>query len=213
MVKKAKTEYQIPQWMECAWRRVPCGKKSCPICGRLAAQYERHIEAGEDPNDMEMMFADVAHGFKETLELIKQDAKSKGIDIQGLNEVKEPPRPQAFPLYRKVSAWYQQVSFLAESADAGGDLWLATEAGADLIWYKNILLSKVYRQLCTRWEKKQGLEYGDTDLRYTGKILKEVAGILTKSLEELTALESAQKGGLFLSLVSLQQLKKQIVKL
>lgn len=213
MAKKSKIQYQIPQWMECSWRRVPCGKKSCPVCGRLASQYERHMEQGEEADDMETMFADVAHGFKETLELIKQDARARGFDIANLNEVVEPPRPRNFPLYREVSAWHVQVSALVESANAGGDLWLSTEAGADLMWYKNILLSKIYRQLCTRWEQKRGLEYGDTDIGYTGKVIKEVTDILISVLRELSTLESAQKGGLFLSLVNLQLLKDKLLKL
>ena len=212
MAKKAKTEYQIPKWMECSWRRVPCGKKTCPLCSRLVSGHEDHL-GGEEPDEMEMIFADVAHGFKETLELIKQDAKTKGLSIVNLDNVKEPPRPQAFPFYRKVAIWHRQLSALATAAEIGGDLWIATEAAADVLWYKNILLSKIYRQLCTRWEQKQGVEYGDVDLAYTGKVLKEVAGILEKSLCQLSQLESAQKGGLFLSLVGLQQLKKRIYSL
>lgn len=196
--------------MECSWRRVPCGKKSCPLCSRLAAEHERHLEAGEEPDDLELVFDDVAQGFKETLELIKQDAKSRGIDITNLEGVKTPPRPQAFAFYRKVAAWHRQVSALVTSAEIGGDLWVATEAAADLSWYKNILLSKVYRQLCTRWEQQQGVQYGDVDLRYTARVLQEVVGILLKSLYELSLLESAQKGGLFLSLARLQQLEEAI---
>lgn len=213
MPRKLKTEIEIPQWMECSWRRVPCGKKTCPICSRLSANLEKHLETGEDPDDVDVIFSDIAQSFKATLELIKRDAQARGISITNLDDIKTPPRPQKFSLYRQVADWHRQVFALTTSAEIGGDLWLATEAAADLLWYKNILLSKTYRQLCTRWERKHGAIYGETDIEYTAKVLNEVLGILKRSLAELSELDSSHKGGLFLALVGLQQLEKRILSI
>ena len=74
---KTKTaKFKMPKWMDCAWRRVACEKDSCPICGRINKDRKRHIEAGEDPDDIGMVFEDVGRTFKETLELIKKDAEN-----------------------------------------------------------------------------------------------------------------------------------------
>ncbi len=213
MLSKAKKKFQMPKWMDCSWRRVPCGKNTCAICGRIAADRRRHIQVGENPDDPEMMFRDVSRNLRETLEMIKKDAARMGIDITNLDDAQEPPEPEAFPFYRKVAAWHKQLSALISGAEMGGDLWLATEAGADVVWYKNTLLAKVYRQLSTRWEKKQGMDYGEEDLVYTARVLKEVVAILKRSLYEVSRVESSQRGGLFLSLVNLGKIEEKIFKL
>ena len=27
--------FKIPKWMDCTWRRIPCGRDSCSICGKI----------------------------------------------------------------------------------------------------------------------------------------------------------------------------------
>ncbi|MBU4298954.1 hypothetical protein KJ636_02845 [Patescibacteria group bacterium] len=41
-----KKGFQMPKWMECNWRRVPCGKENCPICGRIKKDRQRLIYSG-----------------------------------------------------------------------------------------------------------------------------------------------------------------------
>jgi hypothetical protein len=213
MPKKVKIENSIPQWMECVWRRVPCGKKSCPVCSRLLTEHENITATVEEQDELELIFDDVASSFKETLEFIKQDVKALRINIFDLENFKIPPRPHKFSVYRKVAAWHRQVSAIINAAEIGGDLWLGTEAAADLVWYKNILLSKIYRQLCAIWWRKQGIKFSEADFRYTAFVLKEVVEILLKSLHDLSILQSGQKGALFLCLVWLQQFQPTILKL
>src|SRR3989338_10481225 len=95
-------EFAVPAWMACTWRRVPCGKSECPICGRLARDRERHLEKCEDPESVESAIEDVEYNLSEALAMVKEDAKAKGIDIANLENVVPPPKPDAFPLWKKV---------------------------------------------------------------------------------------------------------------
>ena len=199
--------------MECAWRREACGKDSCRLCGRINRDRRRHIEAGEDPDDLENVFEDVGTSLKEALQMIKADAAAKGFDIVNIDDIKEPPLPKMFPLWRKVRECGTEVTKLAKRAEESEELWLGTEDAADLLWYINTLQAKVYRQLCNRWHIKVGDGYGDFDYEYTQYVLKECLLILKKSLNELCKLDSPQKWGFIVVAGELANLEKRIVKI
>lgn len=38
-----KDDFKMPKWMDCVWRRVPCGKWSCKICGRIQQDKLQHV--------------------------------------------------------------------------------------------------------------------------------------------------------------------------
>jgi len=206
-------DFKMPKWMECTWRRVPCGKDECPICGRIKRDHQRHIEKGENPDDLKSVFEDVGRNFKEALEMVKKDAENKGFNITNIENIKEPPEPKEFPLYGEVEKWNKSVTVLGDMAQVLGEFWIHTEAAADLFWYANTLMAKTYRQLCNRWHIKNGDDYGKFDHRYTGYILKECLKILKKSLRELLENNQSQKTELNSLLSKLLKLEKQIIKI
>ncbi len=201
----------MPGWMDCTWRRVPCGKDNCPICGTIKKDREKHLVRGQNPDDLGMVLDDLGNSFREMMKMIKMDAKKHGIDIANIEKIKEPPRPEKFPLYREVEKWRGNVLSCAHSTD--DDFWTFTEEAQDLFWYANILTTKTYRQLCNRWHLDNKSDYGDYDYQYTRRVLSESLKILQKSLAELIPAGSAQKGKLMLISAGLMNLKKKILKI
>lgn len=195
-IKLKNGKFKMPGWMDCVWKRVPCNKKSCPICGRIQKDRQKHIEKDEYPDSLESVFEDIGKNFKETLNLIKKDCESKGIELTNIDDIQEPPEPEEFSLYKKVNKWRKLVSDLEQSPDE--DIWQYTEPPADLFWYANILAAKIYRQLTNKWEIEHGDEYGDMDYEYTARVIRECLKILKKSLKELSSFHSSQKVGLML---------------
>lgn len=205
--------FGVPKFWECGWRRIPCGGKKCVLCGKIRRDRQRHIDNGEDPDDMRSVLEDVGGSLAEALIAIKKDAESKGIDITNIDGIQMPPRPGSFPLYRKVSAWWDSIDALVKEAVATESLWIETEAAADLFWYKDTLAAKTYRQLSNRWHMRQGDSYGEFDHVYTNYVLRECVGILKDSLRQLTLLRTDQKGQLALAAARLAVLEKNIMKI
>ncbi|GEM_PF-1271455 len=207
-----KEDLRVPEWMECTWRRVPCGKKSCPVCGRIASDRERYPKERENAKSMEASLTEMMRGLSKTLKMLKKNAKMHGIDLETLNQIKseEPPRQVEFPLCRLVMDWNKNLFQIEAMAQDLGAFWLQTEAAADLFWYANVLNGKVYRQLCNRWHLERGDDYGDFDFEYTGNILGESLKILKKSLNELSLWSPDQKGELLLAASHLAQLEEKI---
>ncbi|OGF41188.1 hypothetical protein A2477_01050 [Candidatus Falkowbacteria bacterium RIFOXYC2_FULL_47_12] len=183
--------FAIPAWMDCTWRRIPCGKLTCPICGRMVRVRARHIARGEDPDDLAAVFADMGENFSETLRLLREDARQLGVDLE--KEPDEPPlqtpEPDAFPLYGVVKNWQECLEMILAAGYSAGASWVITDVYADLSWYGNALLAKTYRQLCAAWEKKYAPTlFGEADFRYTRDVLAECCAILTRNLRELLPL-------------------------
>jgi len=183
----------MPEWMECSWRRVPCGKFDCPICSRIARRDAKHRAAGKGPNSPEVALEDVGADLAEALAIIQKDAERMGIDIENIGDIKEPPQAETFPLWQKVRAWYEKVNKLMQDDKAGevehSPFWMQTEAGADLMWYAGTLSAKTYRQLCNRWHIDEKDGYGKFDFDYTQKVLEEVCAILERSFSELADMD------------------------
>lgn len=203
--------FQMPKWMECTWRRVPCGKDDCPICGRIKRDRQRHIGQGEDPDDIKSVFEDVGQNFKEALEMIKKDCEARGIELTNIDNIKEPPEPETFPFYQDVKKWRDSVFTLADNPVF--EFWTHTEPAQDLFWYSNTLTAKVYRQLCNKWKIENGNEYGDFDYQYTKYVLEECLRIFKKSLRELIVNNQSQKESLNLIFTKLIELEKKIRKI
>lgn len=208
-------DFKMPEWMDCVWRRVPCGKDACKMCGKIKQDRLRHIMKGEDPDDLKSVFKDAGNSLGGALAMIKQHAAEMEIDITNINEaeLEEPPEPDTFPLYQKAAKWHDEVAAMIKDADFHGDVWLLTEAAADLGWYKNTLLAKIYRQLCNCWRLDRGDEYGEIDSTYTKYVLRECVKVLKQSLAKLSELNSPQKGGLMVALTRLVDLEKQILEI
>ena len=213
VIELPKGEFKMPKWMECAWRRVACGKDDCPICGKIKKDRQKHIEKGEDPDDIKSVLEDVKQNFKETLEMIKKDCEARGIELTNIENIKEPPEPEEFPLYQEIKRWNREIFQTANEAELFGNWWIYTEAAANLFWYANTLLSKVYRQFCNRWHIENKDEYGEFDYQYTRYVLKECLKILKNSLKELVSNNYLQKRELDSIYSNLLKLEKQINKI
>lgn len=213
MLKKIKIKeigkFGMPKWMDCTWRRIPCGKITCPICGTIKKDREKHLAKGQNPDDIKVVLDDLGNTFREVMRMIKTDAKKHGIDITNIEKIKEPPRPEKFPLYREVEKWRGNVLACAHGTE--DNFWTFTEEAQDLFWYTNILTAKTYRQLCNRWHLDNESDYGDYDYQYTHRVLLESLEILQKSLSKLIPVGSAQKGKLMLISASLMNLKNKIL--
>jgi hypothetical protein len=206
---------KVPKWMDCSWRRVVCWDKKCPICGRILKMREKHLQKGEDPDDMKAVLEDVGETFRETAAMVSNMAKKHNIDLENLDkeEIEIPPRAHAYPLYREVAKWRTTlVKYIERSHGAGYDAWIHTEDGADILWYMNTLSAKTYRQLCNRWHLEQGDEYGKFDYTYTKRVLSEIIDILVDALGRLGALEGKRRT-LKNSCAKLSKLRPHILKI
>ncbi|MDP2703856.1 MAG: hypothetical protein Q8P01_01390 [bacterium] len=211
----AADDFKMPEWMECVWRRVPCGELDCKICGRIQRDRMRHAMKGEDPDDMKNVFEDVGRNLQEAMTMIRKDAEARGIDITNLDdvEIEEEPKPEDFPLYDRVMAWQKSASEMIQEADEREELWLLTEAAADLLWYKNTLCVKTFRQLTNRWHMDRGDEYEVFDHNYTGYVLTMCLNLLKKSLRDLKKSVSSQADTFDILLKNLKALEKEIVRI
>lgn len=196
--------FAIPQWWRCQWQRLGCGEDSCRLCGRINRDRRKHMARGEDPDSPEAALADVAGAFHETMTMLRQDAKRRGIDLSHVDEeeLREPPEPDTFLLYRQVMRWRKKMSdIVAGVCRSDGDSWTKTEAAKDLGWYGNLLPVKVYRQLCSRWEREHDpAGYSEVDYQYTRYVIGQILVRLKKALARLTA--TAENPVLFMLLAA-----------
>lgn len=208
LIRRKTRPKDIPKWMECTWRRKPCERDDCPICGRIKQDRLKHLAKGENPDDIKIVLADAGNNLKEALTLIREDARLKGIEISNIDAVKEPPEPEQFLLYQEVRSWQKTVFNMAENSQTG--FWTYTEDAQDLFWYANTLGAKVYRQLCNRWEVENGSDYGDYDYQYTSYVLHECLKSLRDALSRLIFVGSADKGKLIFLAAQIKLLEKKI---
>lgn len=210
---KKPIDFKMPKWMECVWRRVPCNKLSCKICGRILRDRQRHIDRGENPDDWKSVFEDVGRNLQEAMVMIKKDAERLGIDITNINDIQEPPEPDEFPLYQEAKKWNADVLAVLQDAEQTESLWCHTEAAADMSWYVHTLLAKTYRQLCNRWHIEQNDGYGEFDYQYTKYVLRECGKIIKQSLAEAASSFSEQKVSLMILLTEFMELEKKIFRI
>ena len=207
--------FKPPKWWECQWRRVPCGKDSCQLCGRINKQRKQHILKGEDPDSVESMLSDVHDSFAETLVMLRKGAKKFGIDLENLEdgECEEPPDHKYNPICKRLMRFYKTVIKLGNQAQQGYQSWPKTEAGKDLLWYPSMILVKTNRQLDNRWEMGRGEEEAVIDMEYTGYVLRESILILKKALTKLISLRTHQMADFNFCFDELESLEKEIVKI
>lgn len=199
---------QMPKWMDCTWCKIPCNKDSCPICGKINRDRRKHIENGEDPDNMDNILKDIKKDFIEVMEEIKKDIK-EGKNSKLISEnVEEFSMPENFGIYRAISNWRDWLYNIAQSPVVG--FWVQTEEADELLWYTNILMTKVYRQLYNRQSLKDKKEKDTTDYDYTNYVLKESFKIIKESLNKIIKNNPPEKGELNLILKNLLNLEKDI---
>ena len=212
-VKLKKEEHCAPRWMDCSWKRIACGEDSCPVCGKIKKEKEKHIKNGEDPNDVSITLDDLSNIFKKILRDIKKEAKTKGVDISKIKSKKDPPAPSEFSLYNEVKKWRDSMFFIIKRTVIRRETLVYTEAFDDFIWYADILPIKTYRQLCNKWEIKNGKKNNDYDYVYTKHVLDECLKFLNEALATLMVFNSDEKHLFIINAASLMFLEKEIRKI
>jgi hypothetical protein len=216
MTKENKIEsdddFEYPAWQECTWRRVPCNKPDCPMCGRIQRQRQKHIDQGEDPDDIEYVMADVKETFKETFELLKKNTKDLNIDFENLDEdcVSE-PEPEEYLIYNNLMEWRRKVYDLANQARSMKAWWVDTDPGKDLTWYANLLPSKVYRLLIDLWEIKNQDQDVKFDYDYTKYVIRECLKSIYQAFEQLAVFDTDKKQPFTNLQKQLKSLEKEIL--
>ena len=181
----AGTDEEVERMLDCAWKRIPCGSDSCPICGRINRDRRKFISQGKDPDSLESVFESVGAQLAETLAMVKKDTDRMGIDITNLDDVKDAPEPESFPLALKAEKWYKNLMKYVQKENETSAAWLLTEESLDLRWYAGTLNVKIYRQLCNRWYIDNEKDYGEFDYAYTTKVLDEVCEIINRAFQKL----------------------------
>lgn len=206
-------DFKVPEWWECQWRQIACGRDECRMCGRINRSRQKHIDKGEDPDSMEAAFEDIKETFAEVKEMLSKDAKKMGIDLNNLpDEIDDTPKAEEFPLYNQVMKWYTLLMTTISNAHQSGEECLESEPAKDLMWYKNTILVKTYRQLCNRFELDKGDDIADVDYEYTRYVLAESIKIVKKSLEEIIKNYSTlQEVNLKLALSQIKDLEAEIL--
>lgn len=211
--KKKSDKMNIPAWMDCAWRRLPCEREDCPLCSQIVKDREGHISRNEDPDSLNAALEDVGNYFKNTAKAIKRNAKENGLNLVDTESMDEPPEPSAFPMYHKVSGWRDGIQGIVDTSDDVSSSWLFSEAGEDLIWYANTLTAKTYRQLTNRWHLENGDDYGDFDHQYTEYVIMECLDLLKKALAELIDMKTVQRGKFSIALYALAGFEEDVVRI
>lgn len=212
--KKGET-FEMPAWQDCGWRRLSCEEPSCPICGRVQRQRQQCLARGLDPDSPEALMEGVGETFAEVKELLQKDAERMGIDLNNLEQVKEPepPPPESYALYQKIMAWRKDVFAMLEAASQWGEQWLQSEESQDLSWYANLLPVKVYRALSDKWEMENSDPEVWVDYHYTKYVIEESIKILHQAFAVLRAQPSLQCLQLQFLPSALGQMEEEIKKI
>ena len=181
----AGSDEKVMDWLDCVWKRISCGKDSCPICEKVKQDRKKLIKEGKDPDSIKSASDSLATNLAEAMALIKKDTEAMGIDISNLDDVVEAPSEKSFLLAIRAKKWYLDIMNLYKEADSRNATWLLTEEAHDLSWYAGTFNAKIYRQLCNKWYLDNEKDYGEFDYRYTSRVLKEVSKIINKSFLKL----------------------------
>jgi hypothetical protein len=178
---------EIPLWEDCQWKRDACNKDSCPFCGKINKLTESRLKTVENKKENKANFEELGKTFDDVVNLFRSDAKRLGIDLDAGTFDESIPFPEDYSICRKLINWQQGIYDIASESDDIFDIWLHSDAGKNLLWYSNTIISKTYRQLLSidrmRTEKNLTLKL---DFKYTAYILNEVIKIIDDSLEKLS---------------------------
>lgn len=203
-------EFKIPRWMDCSWKRISCGEDSCPVCGKIKREREKHIKNGEDPNDIALAITDLSNTFKKILKDIKKDAKNMGVSLSKIKSKKEPPAPYEFFLFNEIKKWRDSMFFIIKRTVIRREALVYTEAFDDFIWYADLLPLKTYRQLCNKWEIENGEKDDDHDYVYTKYVLDECLKFLKEALAVFMFFDSYEKHLFIINAAALMSLEEEI---
>lgn len=209
----------------------------CLLYARDQKRIEEHRKKGEDPHDWKIVMQDVKKSFEETIQLIQQSAKERGIDLEKLPaEEYKPPDPTNHPLHKAAQRYLRMAqkflkelrkSIRAEGIDLSKRIEVIPGAKEDvgtlreivtcyevISWYHTLISAKIYRALCQeKGERDRELAQAEQDdANGSAKVAYES---LTRSIKALQRIyewdEDLQASALNL-LVEAERLRRGIDK-
>ncbi len=125
----------------------------CQVYQKELDRSLKHLTEGKDPANMEVVIEDVQESLKELMELLQKEAQKLGIDLdEPLPELKAPPEPFTFPLYRLAYEFTKNSHKLLEHLREK-DLLLINRAEKEireLSWYHTLVSVKLARALSSK---------------------------------------------------------------
>lgn len=206
-MKKArltKIDNGAPRWLSCTWRREPCGKRSCPVCGVLSREC-RVLRAGGASDDEVLSAID-------DLRYDIADAFLKIVHIPSVSRVRTPRRVSLYgslrykSLYRALDSWHEELHEIYDEAFDINAFWRESVDAADLDWYAHILLD--YFERLREYQTVQSVAR-----RYAVSVAHEAAQMMVKCLHSIALCDSAQKGALILLSHRFTPLYKELMQL
>ncbi|PIR93437.1 hypothetical protein COT99_00800 [Candidatus Falkowbacteria bacterium CG10_big_fil_rev_8_21_14_0_10_43_10] len=203
----------------------------CFLYAKEQTTKKKHLERGENPNDLDIMMKDIIESFRETHELLEAQMKKMEIIKQDLAESPEPEEEPDFdkhPLVKKGRRYFELThKFLNEFTFERQRMIMqfGIEISIDDIseeikiisWYHSLLPSKCWRLLYdlyeiereTDWELKK-IQLNDLPKIYNliDKCVKESKGALLSFSKKRPETASVKKlAGL------LEEIKEEVDKL
>lgn len=122
---------------------------------------------------------------------------------------KKAPKPDQFPFYLEIKNWTHEFKEIAELSLEKSEFWIFTEEASDLFWYLEILLERVYLQLCNRYLIENGEDFL-SNYKYQKYFLIEIIKAIKISMAEILKIKTNQKEDLRKILQKLVSLEEKI---
>ncbi len=203
----------IPPYNYCdRWcERCVIDKTRCEVYQRETNDRLHHEIDGVDPDDTDVVIADVNKNFDEALLLLREKAKELGVDLDKVEDPPEPPprRPKTDPLFRRARELTTAISrFLRDHRDE-----LATEFKRPyevIAWY--------YLQVGAKLGRISFREAGGTDDYdeacniLTAQVAHQGLSRMLKAIQEIGASRRTWRDELLSTMAGMQKLMKEIEK-
>ena len=189
---------KIAKNIDCGWKRLPCGKKNCLLCG---GKKENSIKIRKK-KDLSSQVENIRKDFKKVSRATRLDSAFIIQEIRKKKEILETP---GYNLFEKINAWRMD---LLDAYNGMEDLVFLKEKDAilDSLWYANILAVRIF------WQHEKAGE--KNDYYYNNLyVLEESLNILKGSLEKLIEHYPGHKKDLSLPFIYITGLEKEILNL
>lgn len=175
----------MPIWQDCAWQRQACEKLECRLCGfRIKIESEMMVDfalaeteigkkvANEVKLEKEAAQEAQSWGEDETIRGGFSLGASRGFEAEfGLDA--DGPDWADYPLVKTLRQWLERLHAIAVAEDKAGAEWLKSKAGAELLWYANLIPVKTGRLTSDRADLEKFRQDAELDYNYTRYVLAQ----------------------------------------
>lgn len=162
----------------------------CKICKEELEYKARCLVEGKDPNDLGEAFKVIGENFTRVMEMIQEEAKRMGIDLNNIeDDYEESPPAKNYPIYRLVTKYGNSVERIVNNLSLvpkDSDMELLTKAVDAFSHSRYFAIVKTDRALSSKWEEERDPE-------------DEVEDSKTSALFAFIALERNSRAALALS--------------